>query len=248
MTIKIPERAGSHGVPVGGDRLRPTSAVSGGWLDPSGDGRVQRELPGLAVGGGRGAVLSADLGFRYVLTRRWGSGPRGMFVCLNPSTADAEADDASTRRMVGFGRSAGWGSLALVNLYAWRSTSPAELRRVPDPVGPENDMWIRRAAAGAEVVVAAWGSHAVDARAAAVLRLLGCVTLWCLGRTLGGHPRHPLYVPARTPLEVFRPADHAWSEWHPVVDVGVPEAVGERFCRVCGADQVAADESGLWSR
>jgi hypothetical protein len=31
-------------------------------------------------------------------------------------------------------------------------------------------------------------------------------TLWCLGTTKDGHPRHPLYVKADQPLLLFGPA------------------------------------------
>ena len=248
MTTKTLERADRQGVLATGGRLRPTAAVSGGAYGPSGDGRVQPVLPG-ADGQPGSAVVSADRGYRYLLTRRWGSGPRALFVGLNPSTADATVDDASTRRMVGFARSAGCGSLALVNLYAWRSTSPAVLRHVADPTGPENDAWITAAAETADLVVAAWGTHAAPDRAAAVLRLLGCARVRCLGRTKGGHPRHPLYVPARTPLEVYRSAAHDWDEWREVAAGGLPEVLRERVCLACGADEVAVDDNARprWS-
>ena len=121
MTTRALERRDGQGVPATGGRWRLTSAVSGGEYGPSGDGRVQL-LPDINAGSVyRDAVLSQCGAYRYTLTRRWGSGPRAVFVGLNPSTADAENDDASTRRMVGFARSAGCWSLKLVNLYAWRS-------------------------------------------------------------------------------------------------------------------------------
>lgn len=250
MTTAAAERMRLQGAPAIGGRRRPTSAVSGGDDQPSGDGRVQypvHKVPTAAAV--RDAVLSPDGTYRYTLTRRWGTGPRAVFAGLNPSTADAAVDDPSTRRMIGFAQSAGCGSLTLVNLYAWRSASPAVLRRVLDPVGPDNDAWIATAATEADLVIAAWGTHAGSERAAAVLELLGHATVWCLGRTKAGHPRHPLYVPAKTPLELFQPATHDWEPWRRVIDSGLPEPLRERSCLTCGADEVDVDHDrpGGWS-
>ena len=102
----------------------------------------------------REAVISPDGLYRYTLSRRWGSGPRALFVGLNPSRADGDVDDHSTRRMIRFAQAAGCGGLTLVNLFAWRSPSPRTLRQVPDPVGPSNDHWICSAVAAADLVVA----------------------------------------------------------------------------------------------
>ena len=255
MTTRALERRDGQGVPAIGGRWRPTSAVSGGGHGPSGDSRVQKLLPDVAaVSVARAAVLSRCGAYRYTLTRRWGSGPRAVFVGLTPSSADAENDDASTRRMVGFARSAGWGSLTLV-LYAWRSTLPAVLRHASDPVGADNDAWIARSAASADdVVVTAWGTHAEQSRAEVVLQLLACATVWSLGQTKDGHPRHPLYVPARTALQIFRPAAHDWSEWSAATGTGLPEPLRERFCPACGIEEVDVDDQvdldhrvGRWS-
>lgn len=195
------------------------------------------------------AVLSADGHYRYTLTRQWGSGRHAVFVGLNPSTANADVDDPSTRRMIGFARSAGCGAMTLVNLYAWRSTFPSVLRQVADPVGPDNDRWIAHAVADADLVIAAWGTHAGGDRAAAVTHLLAHRMVWCLGRTKDGSPRHPLYVAARTPLELYRPPTHDWTDWSPVTGSGLPEPLRERFCPTCAADEISvADQLEVWSR
>jgi hypothetical protein len=231
-------------------RWRPTSAVSGGRDRPCGDGRV----PDLDNGGSggrtvRGAVLSDDGHYRYSLTRAWGSGPNVVFVGLNPSTADDSIDDQSTRRMIGFARAAGCGSLTLVNLCGWRSTSPTVLSRVADPIGPRNDDSIADAVAAANLVIAAWGTHGTPDRVADVEELLAHHTVWCFGLTQDGHPRHPLYVPARTPLELFRYSSHHWDEWSSIPDVGLAEPLRERHCPTCGADEVDTDQQhvGRWS-
>jgi hypothetical protein len=85
--------------------------------------------------GDRGATLSDCGRYRYRLWRRWADGPTVLFVMLNPSTADADVDDPTIRRCIGFARSWGAGALEVVNLYAWRATQPAELKAAVGPVG-----------------------------------------------------------------------------------------------------------------
>ena len=116
---------------------------------------------------------------------------------LNPSTADAERDDATIRRCIALSRGHGFDALVVVNLFALRATDPKRLRAAADPVGAQNDRVITRALARATTVIAAWGTHgtlaARDAVVAARLHATGR-DVRCLGRTQDGHPRHPLYV------------------------------------------------------
>ena len=147
----------------------------------------------------RAAVISPCGRYRYALTRRWGTGAGVTWVMLNPSTADDAHDDATLRRVTAFSRAWGFSALTVVNLYALRATDPARLWQDPDPVGPDNDRHITRAA-GCRELVAAWGAHARADRVAAVLALLaaapGTGRLHALALTKSGQPRHPLYLRA----------------------------------------------------
>ena len=127
-------------------------------------------LSNSTAGTGATASLSADGCYRWSLTRRWAPGPTAAWIMLNPSRADAATDDPTLRRVIGFARAAGFGQITVTNVYGWRSPSPSVLRRVADPVGVGNDQAILAAAAGADLIVAAWGTHADPDRAAAVLR------------------------------------------------------------------------------
>ncbi len=126
---------------------------------------------------------------------------------LNPSTADAAADDPTIRRCIGFARAWGFGALEVVNLFAYRATRPADLFAADDPVGPRNDRFVRAAARSAAMVVAAWGVHGTrrgrDADVLATLRILGSVH--CLGTTKRGQPRHPLFVRGETAAQLLLP-------------------------------------------
>ncbi len=112
--------------------------------------------------------------YRYSLTRRWApGGTRACWIMLNPSTADAEQDDPTIRRCIGFSKLWGHSELVVVNLFALRSTDPAALASHGDPIGPHNDFAIEEAGLTSAHVVCAWGRHgALRNRAGTVLRHL----------------------------------------------------------------------------
>ena len=147
------------------------------------------------------AVISPCRRFRYTLTREWDDDkPSVTFIMLNPSTADADQDDPTIRRCIGFAKSWGYGSLTVVNLFAWRATDPRQLVTM-DRIGPDNDDWIRRMCAthGTQLVVCAWGIHgALFDRGESVRGVLCFRDVHHLGLTKGGHPRHPLYLKGDT--------------------------------------------------
>lgn len=154
-------------------------------------------LPGLELDD-RGAILSPCGAYRYRLWRQLGEGPRCVFVCLNPSTADADKDDPTLRRMMGFARGWGFGRLDVVNLFAFRATRPIDCFRAAAPVGPDNDQHITEAVRGAQLVVVAWGANGVrlgrDRQVLALLGEAGAVP-HALRLLPSGLPEHPLYLP-----------------------------------------------------
>jgi hypothetical protein len=148
-----------------------------------------------------GARFSIDRRYRYALWRVWDRG-RGVcdFLLLNPSTADEATNDPTSERCERRARRWGFGGLIVTNLFALCATDPAGLRRVADPIGPENDAAILEAARGAGLVLGGWGHHgAYLDRAAAVRALLAGlgVTPYGLALTKRGEPAHPLYLGQR---------------------------------------------------
>lgn len=142
----------------------------------------------------RQTTFSPDRVYRYTLWREWVGGDGFVqFIGLNPSTADESLDDPTIRRCVGYAKAWGFSGLCMTNAFAFRSTDPAGLRAVCDPVGPDNDRHLIETAAGARLVVAAWGVHATFLdRETAVRRLIP--SLHALHLTAAGHPGHPLYL------------------------------------------------------
>lgn len=143
--------------------------------------------------------------YRYTLRRDFLTGSdKVAFVMLNPSIADAQLDDPTTRRAVAFAQRFDCRKYLAVNLFALRSTDPKGLKAVDDPVGPENNDYLLAAAEWADEMIVAWGAGgAYKERAKAVIELLSHRRLWCLGRTKYGFPRFPLYLAKDTQFEKF---------------------------------------------
>ena len=136
--------------------------------------------------------------YRYDLNRVWDAAKGSvLFVMLNPSTADERRNDPTVERCERRARSMGYGSLWVVNIFAYRATDPKDLRRAASPIGPLNDDVLTKAAENADCVIAAWGAHGDHhQRGHAVRDMLWArgVSLHHIGLTKMGHPRHPLYV------------------------------------------------------
>jgi hypothetical protein len=140
-----------------------------------------------------GAQFSDDHVYRYALWRRWGHGPQVCFIMLNPSIADATANDPTITRCIGFAQSQGFDQLIVGNLFALISTDPKQLKKAVDPVGPDNDRWLKKMVDESDLVIAAWGVHgSIRGRDKAVRAMIP--NLYVLNLTTHGQPRHPLYL------------------------------------------------------
>jgi hypothetical protein len=149
-----------------------------------------------------GAVFSRCGAWRYLLWRL--PHPNAKIVgmgLLNPSRADETRDDPTIRQCRARARQAGLGGLIVWNLFAFRATFPADLKRALDPVGPDNDAAISLALVLSRRTILAWGVHgAYLGREQAVLARCASADVAVLGLTADGHPRHPLYLPRATRL------------------------------------------------
>lgn len=155
----------------------------------------------------KGARFSESRIHRYALWRIWDKDePAVMFVGLNPSTADENVDDPTIKRCIDFAKRWGYGSLYMLNLFAFRATKPKDMKKADDKVGPDNDAALEEYAYKSREIIAAWGVNGtLDGRDQEVCEspLYYC-KLMCLRKTKGGHPEHPLYVPQVTERIVFR--------------------------------------------
>ena len=165
------------------------------------------------------AIFSPCDGYRYRLERDLGMfGPIGAFIMVNPSTADADLDDHTIRKVRGFATRLGWSRVIVGNVFAYRATDISRLALVADPVGPQNDEHLKRILADAESVVCAWGAlqklpPKLRNQWRNVLNLADSVgrPLQCLGTVKDGHPKHPLLVGYSVSVEDWSPPPDALS-------------------------------------
>jgi len=112
------------------------------------------------------------------------------FVGLNPSIADVEKDDLTIKKCIRFAELRGADGVVMLNLFALVSTSPKALLSHPDPIGPDNDLFLRRVLSTAKEAIVCWGcSHDLKKRDRDVLEMIPSPI--CLGVTKDGFPRHP---------------------------------------------------------
>lgn len=148
-----------------------------------------------------GAEFSPCEKYRYKLWRYFRENPTSIvnFLMLNPSTATATVQDPTVERCCRRVQSWGFDGLIVTNLFAWRSTHPAVLKTLHDPIGPENNTAIERAANESALIVCAWGkdgsiqNRGKQIRAALERKFLEKTSYLRLCK--GGEPEHPLYVP-----------------------------------------------------
>ena len=144
------------------------------------------------------AIYSDCERYRYALTRIWdAAGPTVHFCMLNPSTATEVQNDPTVERCERRARALGFGGFRVTNIFAWRDTDPRKMQATADPVGPDNDAAIRDAAHWATQTICAWGTHGEHLnrgpQVEALLRATG-QSLFHLGLSRAGHPKHPLYI------------------------------------------------------
>ena len=111
------------------------------------------------------AIISECNLYRYELHRIWDkSKPKVLFIMLNPSTADAMNDDATTIRCVNYAKRWGFGGMMIGNIYPYRAKSPRRLTAWKTfgerySVFKENQQHVEMMIDTADLIVCAWGSN-----------------------------------------------------------------------------------------
>lgn len=147
-----------------------------------------------------GATFSSCGKYRYKLWRIWDSSrPMVAFCMLNPSTADETKNDPTVERCQQRAEHMGYGGLFVINIFAYRSTDPKELKKVEDPIGAMNNLYIVDVAQISDMVVCGWGKHgSMNGRGEEVLEILkhwvSKKQVRALRLNRDGSPAHPLYI------------------------------------------------------
>lgn len=136
------------------------------------------------------AVISEDGKHRYKLSREWDASlPKVLFIMLNPSTADAENDDPTIRRCIGFAKAWGYGGIWVGNLFSYRTAYPKELKG-HDVYTSENLKHIYDMKNQSDKIICAWGNSR-GLPAYICNRFDG---IYYLELSKNRTPKHPLYL------------------------------------------------------
>lgn len=166
------------------------------------------------------AVFSEDHRHRYVVGRKF---PRDvdaenpvprrtlLGVLANPSIAGAYNDDPTLRKGIGFAKRLGFDSLIYVNLVSLIETDSKKLAaRLADEYTVEDSIhnmnWIEEYVEESSEIFFAWGAikglgiyeEILTARSQDWGR-----KIFCFGRNKNDSPKHILYLPYSTPIEVL---------------------------------------------
>ncbi len=153
-----------------------------------------------------GAEFSEDRKYRYALWRIWNDKlPLVAIVGLNPSTANETSDDPTIRRVKSFAKGWGYGGFYMLNLFAFVTPYPYELKKCDNPLGDNNE-WLQKIGSKCERIIFAYGNFDVFGRDEDVAAMFNDV--YCLGRNKNGSPKHPLYLSGSTQMEKFE----TWKE------------------------------------
>ena len=97
---------------------------------------------------------------RYRLGRFWTNGPIACVIGLNPSVANAHADDPTNRRLISLLGDLGFGGYWLVNLIAESTPYPDRLGRHSRRLSMVNRQVIEQAIGESDQTILAWGLEA----------------------------------------------------------------------------------------
>ena len=150
---------------------------------------------------GAPAVFSGCRNYRYWLRRdldMMNKKPLLWFM-INPSLATESADDPTTRVVCNFALRWGFGIHAAVNGFAAITLNPKVMMAMDDPVGPDNDRYIKAAIQWCDDnggrIITAWGNPGTYRnRHLEIMEMLKGRKLLRLGVNKNGTPKFPYAI------------------------------------------------------
>ena len=144
-----------------------------------------------------------------------------LFIGLNPSKANSSHNDRTLIRIINFSSRWNYKNIYIINLFGLISKSPSQLSKSNDPIGENNDLitlkslefW--RENNNCDLWLG-WGDKGqLNGRNRKVLKLIKnysnlksnennySKSVFCLGLSKKGNPRHPLYMSNQSCLRKF---------------------------------------------
>lgn len=161
-------------------------------------------------------IFNEDRTHRFTLFRHWGDpNDYACGICMNPSGAAEEKFDPTVDRMVERARRH-WavGAYYQLNVMSIRGTYSNELVSGIKLTLPENEIWIRKIAAGARLIIVGWGNtgHNAESRPRIekiLLETCDPAKVFCFGKNKTKAfdktraPVHTLYQKLNAPLQPY---------------------------------------------
>lgn len=126
--------------------------------------------------------------------------PLGI-VGLNPSIVK-NGKNATVSILMQIALREGFDSLIITNLYGYITPNPKDLKSIIDPVGKENDMWIKDMLTKCSKVLCIWGNSAPKERVGEILPTIKDKA-YAIGFTKSGQPRHVLHTKKDAELKKY---------------------------------------------
>ena len=139
----------------------------------------------------KGAIISECGKYRFQLWRIWDSSkPVILWIMHNPSTADANVDDPTIRRIINFSKDWGYGGLYVGNIFPYRATNPKLLlyKAVSEILPEENSLHLNYMGSKCSDFILAYGNPVTK------ISLSLNAKFKVLKLTKKGNDCHPLYL------------------------------------------------------
>lgn len=104
------------------------------------------------------AVFSENERYRYMLTKVWDKNkPKAVMIGINPSKATHLKGDNTATNAMNYFIDNGYGTMIIVNLFAFMSTKTEGLSKREKLYEDLNNDYIKKACEEADMVLIAWG-------------------------------------------------------------------------------------------
>ena len=144
---------------------------------------------------------------RLKLTCTWDKElPCCLYVMLNPSTADTNKCDPTLGRCISLAKENGFGSIAVVNLFSFRTAHVSDLKAAEVRTHPDNMEIVRKALDEAETIIAAWDGNVQQTSDFSWIveeASKRSKSIHCFAKNKTNTPKHPLYVKSGTKLQLL---------------------------------------------
>lgn len=132
--------------------------------------------------------------YRYFLSRTWDKNKKIVTVLmLNPSKANTIVSDKTVNNVIQYFADSEYGSVKVVNLFAFASPDPTELKNRDKHMEELNDEYIKCACKNSHLIIIAWKRGDRKPRKRQVAKMLQKFEnkLKCFQDEKGKKPRHP---------------------------------------------------------